>query len=67
MERTIRDFKSFAEAEKADLETAVARSPQERLLLLHRLILAWMKFPKYSTEEDDIPHLKRPKGHGGNP
>jgi hypothetical protein len=41
--------------------TALARTPQERIMLLHKLIKAWMKFSKLNAKDDGVPTLKRIK------
>jgi hypothetical protein len=60
MGRTIKDFKSFEEAEADEKSVALSRTPAERIMLLHKLIHAWLKFPRQKfLDEDDIPILKR--------
>ncbi len=67
MAKTIQDFKSFTEAERAEHQQAMTRTPTERILLLHQLIHAWMKFPRRVADHNDtIPTLKRTYGHAGN-
>lgn len=61
MARTIQDYKSFDDAYKDEMKRALARTPQERILLLHKLIAAWMKFPRKVTTTDDVPEIKRIK------
>jgi hypothetical protein len=60
MARTIQGFKSFEEALADEKRIALARTPQERIILLHRLIKAWMKFPTFKSG-DNIPTIKRTK------
>jgi hypothetical protein len=59
MNRTIKDFKSFEEAETDEIKSAQSRTPSERIMLLHKLIRAWMKFPRQITEKNNIPTLTR--------
>jgi hypothetical protein len=61
--KQIQTFKTFEEAYADEINRAVERSPRDRILLLHRLIAAWMKFPRQLTPENeaDIPVLKRKK------
>lgn len=60
MARTIKDFKSFEEAEADEKRIALSRTPAERIMLLHKLIQAWIKFPRQKfSDEGDIPILKR--------
>jgi hypothetical protein len=61
MARTIQGFKSFQEALADERRIALARAPQDRIILLHKLIKAWMKFPTFKSEDDRIPTLKRMK------
>ena len=61
MGRTIQDFKSFDEALADEKRITLARTPQERIMLLHKLINAWMKFPRVNFKDDDFPSLKRIK------
>ena len=65
MGRTIQDFKSFNEALADEKRTALARTPQDRIMLLHKLIKAWMKFPKLISRNDDFPTVKRIKNNAG--
>ena len=46
MARTIQSFKSFDDALVDEKRKALARTPQDRIMLLHDLIKAWMKFPR---------------------
>jgi hypothetical protein len=59
MARVIQGFKNFEEAEQAELEMALRKTPQERILFLHKLIHAWMKFPKQVAESNNTPTLNR--------
>lgn len=61
MGRMMQDFKSFDEALADEKRTALARTPQDRIMLLHKLIKAWMKFPKFNSKDDGFPTLKRIK------
>jgi len=61
MSRTIHSFKSFEEALLHEQKEAASRTPLERMLLLHKLIAAWMKFPRNEFQSDDIPVIKRMK------
>jgi hypothetical protein len=62
MARTIKDFKSFEEAEADEISIALSRTPAKRVMLLHKLIHAWMKFPRPASPDDEnIPTLKRIK------
>jgi hypothetical protein len=61
MARTIQDFKSFEEALADEKRKALARTPQDRIILLHKLIKAWNKFPRFYSGDDDGPTLKRIK------
>jgi hypothetical protein len=61
MSRTIQDFKTFDDALSDEKRTALARTAEERIALLHKLIKAWMKFPKFNFRDDDVPTLKRIK------
>ncbi len=61
MARTIQDFKSFEEALADEKRKALARTPQERIVLLHKLIRSWMKFPRFVSDDDNTPVLKRIK------
>lgn len=63
MGRTIQDFKNFEEAVQAERASALARTPQERILLLHRLINSWMRFPKFNAQNNTYSGLKRIKGN----
>lgn len=61
MARTIRDFKTFEEAARHEIQEASLRTPQERIILLHKLIAAWNKFPRLVNPPDNLPVLQRPK------
>jgi hypothetical protein len=61
MSRTIHGFRNFEEASQHEIDVAALRSPQDRILLLHRLIAAWMKFPRIIKPTDEGPILKRIK------
>jgi hypothetical protein len=67
MARVIQGFKTFDEAERDERKLSQARSAAERIMLLHKLIYAWLKFPRPTTSSDEqIQSLKRIKGHAGN-
>ena len=61
--KEIQTFKTFEEASADEIKRAIGRSPRERILLLHSLIAAWMKFPRHVApdNEADVPVLKRIK------
>lgn len=61
MGRTIQGFKSFDDALADEKRIALARTPQDRIILLHKLIKAWMKFPRLNSRDDSIPTLERIK------
>ena len=61
MSRSIKGFKNFEEAAADEKEVAAMLSPSERILLLHKLIRAWMKFPRLISTSDNVPVIKRMK------
>jgi hypothetical protein len=62
MGRIIKDFKDFNDALADEQQQSSLLSPRERILLLHKLIAAWIKFPRLINPPDDgIPVVKRIK------
>jgi hypothetical protein len=61
MSREIKDFKTYDEALIDERQQSSSLSPRDRILLLHRLIAVWMKFPRLMVPTDGIPIIKRIK------